>query len=67
MGEAPFVANTFAVLRTISSGDHPRADAKEVDNIGSDRDLPAKLEAVEAPIAQQSRKAKLGLGRRAAA
>ena len=42
----------------------PRADAEEVDNIRPDRDLPAKLEAVEAPVAQQSPKAKLGIGRR---
>jgi len=64
IGIATFVAKTFAVLRAVSLDDQPRADAKEVDNIGPDRDLPAKLEVAKTPVAQQSPKAKRGLSRR---
>jgi hypothetical protein len=45
------------MLRTIRFDDQPSANAKEVDDVRADRDLPAKLQSAEAP------KAKLGVGR----
>ena len=66
IGVATFVAHILGVLGTVGFDDQTRTDAKEVDDIGSDRDLPAKLEIAKTPVAQQSPKAKLGLGRRAA-
>ena len=47
------VAKAFGVLRTVGFDDQLSANAKKVDNVGSDRDLPAKLESAQATIAQE--------------
>ena len=65
IGVAMFVARMLPMLRAVGFDDQPGADAKEVDNVGADRDLPAKLEAAEAPVAQQTPEAMLRIGRRA--
>jgi hypothetical protein len=60
------VAKTFRVLRAVSLDDQLSANAKKVDNVGADWDLPAKLNAVQAAIAQKAPEAKFGVSRRAA-
>ena len=39
------VARAFRVLETVSLDDQLSANAKKVDNVGTDWDLPAKLES----------------------
>ena len=60
------VANAFGVLRTVGFHNQLSANAKKVDNVGADRDLPAKLESAEATVAQKTPEAQLAVGRRAA-
>ena len=60
------VANAFGVLRTVNLHNQLSPNAKKVDNVRADRDLPAKLESAEATIAQQAPQAQFAVGRRAA-
>src|ERR1700733_5351354 len=60
------VANAFGVLRTVNLHNQLSPNAKKVDNVRADRDLPAKLESAEATIAQRAPEAQLAVGRRAA-
>jgi len=39
------------VLRSVGFDNQSGRNAKEVDNVGSDRNLPTKLEAIQASIA----------------
>jgi hypothetical protein len=48
------IARAFCVLRSIGFDNELRANAKKVDNVRSDRDLPAKLESAEATIAKKA-------------
>jgi predicted DNA repair protein MutK len=52
IGVANSVARAFGVLRAVGFGDQLSANAKKVDNVGADRDLPTKLETAEATISQ---------------
>ena len=52
------VTKAFCVLRTVGLDDQLSANAKKVDDVGTDRDLPAKLESAEAAIAQKTPQAK---------
>ena len=58
------VANAFGVLRTVGFHNQLSANAKKVDNVGADRDLPAKLESAQATIAQKTPEAQFAVGRR---
>src|ERR1700677_626456 len=60
------VAKTFCVLRAVSLDNQLSLNAEKVDDVGSKRDLPAKLDAIQAAIAQETPKAKLGVSRHAA-
>ena len=60
------VTKAFRVLRAVGFDDQLSANAKKVDNVGADWDLPAKLNAVQATIAQKAPEAKLGVTRRSA-
>jgi hypothetical protein len=53
------------VLETVSLDDEPSANAKKVDDIRSDRDLPAKLNSIQATVAQKTPQAQLDVSRRA--
>ena len=54
------------MLKTVRLDDQLSADEKKVDDIRSDRDLPAKFESVQATIAKEAPEAKLYVSRRAA-
>src|ERR1700722_4279951 len=54
------------MLRPVGFDDQLSPNAKKVDNVGADRNLPAKLESAEATIAKKAPEAKLALSRRAA-
>jgi hypothetical protein len=63
---ADSVARTFCVLRTVGFDNQLSPNAKKVDNVGADRNLPAKLESAEATIAQKTPPAELRVSRRSA-
>ena len=48
------ISKALRVLRAVSLDDQLSANAKKIDNIGSDRNLPTKLQAVQATIAQKT-------------
>jgi hypothetical protein len=54
IGVSGLVARALSVLRAVSLDDQLSANAKKVDNVGADWDLPAKLQAVQATIAQKT-------------
>jgi hypothetical protein len=58
------VTKVFCVLRAVGFDNELSPNAKKVDNVGADWDLPAKLESAKATIAQQAPQAKLGVSRR---
>jgi hypothetical protein len=60
------IARALSVLRTVGLDDQLSANAKKVDNVRSDWNLPAKLESAEATIAQKTPEAQFAVGRRAA-
>ena len=60
------VARAFRVLRTVSLDDQLNANAKKVDDVRSKRDLSAKLNAIQAAVAQKTPEAQLGVGLRGA-
>ena len=45
------VAKTLSVLRAVGLDNQLSANAKKVDDVGSNRNLPAKLNAIQATIA----------------
>jgi hypothetical protein len=59
------VTKAFCVLRAVSLDNQLSPNAKKVDNVGADWDLPAKLQAVQATIAQEAPQAQFAVGRRA--
>jgi hypothetical protein len=60
------VTKVFRVLRAVGLDDELSANAKKVDNVRSDRNLPPKLDAIQATIAQDMPEAQLAVGRRSA-
>jgi|ERR1700735_862750 hypothetical protein len=60
------VTNAFGVLGPVGFDDQLSANAKKVDNVGADWDLPAKLNAVQATVAQKTPEAQFAVGRRSA-
>src|ERR1700722_3238236 len=60
------VTKAFCVLRTVGLYDQLSANAKKVDDVGADRDLPAKLESAEGTTAQKGPEGQFAVGRRAA-
>jgi hypothetical protein len=58
------VTKAFSVLRPVGFDNQLSANAKKVDNVGADRDLPAKLNAIQATIAQKTPEAQFAVGRR---
>ena len=66
IGVSGLVAKAFGVLRSVGFDDQLSANAKKVDNVRSDWNLPAKLEAVQATVAQKTPEAQLGVSRRSA-
>jgi len=54
IGVSGLVVSALGVLRAVSLDDQLSANAKKIDNIGSDRNLPTKLQAVQATIAQKT-------------
>jgi hypothetical protein len=60
------VTKAFCVLRTVGLDDQLSANAKKVDNVRSDRDLPVKLESAEATVAKKAPEAQFAVGRCAA-
>ena len=54
IGVTNSVAIVFCVLRAVSFDNQLSANAKKVDNVRSDWDLPTKLKAAEATISQQT-------------
>ena len=57
------VTKAFCVLRTVGLDNQLSANAKKVDNVGADRNLPAKLESAQAAIAQKTPEAQFAVGR----
>jgi hypothetical protein len=64
IGVSVFVPKVLRVLRAVGLDDELRADAKEVDDVRSDWDLSAELQAAQSSVAQQPPEAKLRIGRR---
>jgi hypothetical protein len=60
------VTMAFCVLRAVSLDNQLSLNAEKVDDVGSKRDLPAKLDPVQATIAQKTPQAELGVSRRSA-
>src|ERR1700678_1602243 len=60
------VANAFCVLRAVRFHYQLSPNAKKVDDVGSEWNLPAKLDAIQAAIAQETPQAQLGASRRSA-
>ncbi len=54
IGVANSVARAFRVLRAVGFDDQLSANAEKVDNVRTDRNLPAKLETAEAPVAKKA-------------
>src|ERR1700722_3816920 len=66
IGVSGLIARALSVLRALGFDDQLSANAQKVDNVGADRDLPAKLESAEATIAQQAPQAQFAVSRRGA-
>jgi hypothetical protein len=66
IGVSGLVGKAFRVLRSVGFDNQFSANAKKVDDVRADRNLPAKLESAQATIAQETPQAKLGIGRRSA-
>jgi hypothetical protein len=66
IGVTNIVARAFRVLRSVSLDNQLSANPEKVDNVRTDRDLPAKLESAETAIAHETPQAKLGVSRRGA-
>ena len=66
IGVANSVARAFRVLRAVGFDDQLSANAEKVDNVRTDRNLPAKLETAEATIAKKAPETQFAVGRRAA-
>jgi hypothetical protein len=66
IGVTGLVGKAFRVLRSVGFDDQLSANAKKVDDVRADWDLPAKLESAEATIAKKAPEAKLGVSRRSA-
>ena len=66
IGVSGLIARTLSVLRAVSLDNQLSPNAEKVDDVGADRDLPAKLESAEATIAQKAPEAQFAVGRRAA-
>jgi hypothetical protein len=66
IGVTNSVANAFRVLRAVGFDDQLSANVEKVDDVRTDRNLPAKLETAEATVAREAPKAKFSVGRRAA-
>jgi len=47
------ITQAVIVSGTIGLDDQPMPQAKKIDDVSPDRDLSSKLEAIEAPVAQQ--------------
>jgi hypothetical protein len=60
------ISKALRVLRAVSLDDQLSPNAKKVDDVGSQWDLPAKLDPVQATIAQETPQAKLDVSRRSA-
>jgi hypothetical protein len=58
------VVMAFRVLRTVGLDDQLSSNAKKVDDIRSDRNLLAKLEAIQPTIAKEAPQSELGVSRR---
>ena len=54
IGIADIVANAFCVLRTVGFDDQLSPNAEKVDDVGSEWDLPAKLDAIQTTVAQKT-------------
>jgi hypothetical protein len=54
------------MLRSVDFDDQSRSNAKKVDDVRSNRNLPPKLEAAQPSVAQEAPETKLGVGRSAA-
>ena len=54
IGVSGLVEKAFRVLRAVSLDNELSANAKKVDNVGANRDLPAKLESAEATVAKKA-------------
>jgi hypothetical protein len=66
IGVADLVTKAFCVLRAVSLDDELSPNAKKVDNVRSKWNLPAKLEAVQAAIAEEPPQAEFGISWRSA-
>jgi hypothetical protein len=58
----PNIRCTFRMLAAVDLDDQHRLERHEVEDIGTERNLTTKLEAREAPSAQQAPHALLGIG-----
>ena len=65
MGEV-CVADVLSMPRPVGLDNQSCSDTKKVDDVGSDRSMPAKLETAQSPIAPEAPQAALRIGRRAA-
>jgi hypothetical protein len=54
IGVTDSVTKAFCVLRAVSLDNELSPNAKKVDNVRSDGNLPAKLQAVQATVAQET-------------
>jgi hypothetical protein len=54
IGVPRLVARAFGVLRAVGFDNQLSANTKKVDNVRADRNLSAKLESAEAPVAQKT-------------
>jgi hypothetical protein len=66
IGVTNIVARPFSVLRAVGFDDQLSANAEKVDNVRTDRNLPAKLESAEAAITKKAPEAQFAVGGRAA-
>jgi hypothetical protein len=60
------VSRAFSVLETVGLDDQLSANAKKVDNVRADGNLPAKLDPVQTAVAQKTPQAQLDVSRRTA-
>jgi hypothetical protein len=66
IGVSGLIATALGVLRAVRLDDQLSANAKKVDDVRSKWDLSAKLNAIQAAVAQKTPEAQLGVGRRGA-
>ena len=64
IGVSGLIARAFGVLRPVGLDNQLSANAKKVDNVGTDRNLSTKLESVQATIAKKTPQAQFAVGRR---